>query len=287
MRTWLGTVGSAAIASIGGLAIWSLMSSNLPWSTVFSRMWVMAAIGLGVASLAAIIRGARTVELPAGSERWMDRNVRKRGRPDIAWALAPGLAVLMMVEAVAILQMFTEFRRETVALRSSLAFVLGGWVIGSLVVQLAGKRISVATLLQASVGASAITLVISLALREFSTTSWIPDSVSGHETVSLAMYLFGFLVGLAACWRRTGMPAVTGNTEIGTASALVIGLIAAAVPTIFVWATDALTREATLVIGLGFALAVLIGAGFVRTPGSGQSSRASSISGQFAASANQ
>ena len=153
--------------------------------------------------------------------------------------------------------------------------------------QQAGKRISIATRLQCSVAVSSVALVISLSLSELAATSWIPDSISGVNTVNLAIYLFGFLIGSAACWRRNSMPIVTRSMGISARAALLVGLIAAAMPTTFIWLTESLGRDQVIVIGLAVCLLIIIGAGFVRTADPRAANRQNPIPSQFAASIRQ
>lgn len=284
MRTWLGTLGTAAMTAVSALAIWSLMTASLSWATVFTRLFTLAAIGLGVASLAAIIRGATTTELPAGSERRIERQSTRSMRPNIAWGLAPGLALLIVVETIGILEIFTEFRRDSGAIRASIAFLMLGWVAGMLILQIAGKRISLATMLQTSVGASAIAFIIVLSLRELSETSWVPDTISGTSSVYVAIYAFAFVLGIAACFRRIAMPIVTSSIALSPATALITGLFAAAIPSIAIWLTDSMSRDGVLIIGLAIALGILIGAGFIRSSRLPNDRPPAALAGQLAMS---
>ena len=69
-RSLPATLGSAAVTAIAALAMWSaLSSSDLSWSASFGRIWILASVALGVATLAAIREGIEMPEMAADSHR--------------------------------------------------------------------------------------------------------------------------------------------------------------------------------------------------------------------------
>ena len=76
-RSLPASLGSAAVTAIAALAMWSALSSrDLSWSASFGRIWILASVALGVATLAAIREGIEMPEMAADSHRARPNRMR-------------------------------------------------------------------------------------------------------------------------------------------------------------------------------------------------------------------
>ena len=283
-RSMIGTLGTSAILAGVTLAIWSILSSaDLTWSLAFGRMFTLAAIALGVASIAAIIRGVESTELPPVESTTTPRRRQKRS-PTLP-LLAIALGAIVMVEGLALVALFTDFRRDSTVVRSSLALLAAGWVVGVPISLVLLSRVRATIVVQCALAASAIALIVADSLKDISATSWFPETIAGYDSVRIGIYTVAFLIGLAAALRRPAMARET-NLMAGAQQItfLVMGLVAAIMPTVVAALGKQIELDWMLPTGIGIALIGMILAGKMSYRGPMRSPDASGQSGAFAPS---
>jgi hypothetical protein len=267
-RRPLATVGLCALVGIGALAMWSTLSTaSLSWSGSFGRIWILAAVALGVATLAAIQEGANNPEIPAGSQS-IRREPSSTPSHQVSVSMAisiTGIAAISFVEVVAFLLLFDEFRRQTVYLRGGLAFFAVGWIIAHLIWEPIRLRFGLAVLAQAAIGAGAIGLVVALASPALARADWMPETIRGHSVTALLIYAVGLLIGIGISVRRMAIgDYFDSNVASGRWPHLLISAIACLAPLPVGWAASRFDLDWILIGGISLALIILTIFGAVR-----------------------
>jgi hypothetical protein len=202
------TLGTAAVTSIAALAMWSVMSTRaLSWNDAFGRIWILASVALGVATLAAIREGVEMPEIPADPQPTTRDGERLAGASftSASAVVIAGLTALTFVEIIAFLLMFDEFRRQTVFLRGGLAFFAVGWVVGRLTWGAIREQLSRIVIAQSAVGCAAIGVIVATATPELTRAGWFPDTIRGHASVALLIYAVGVLFGAGVSVQRLAL----------------------------------------------------------------------------------
>jgi len=261
LRPLAGTLGATAIVAVGAWAMWSVLSVvTIPWSGAFGRVWALATIALGVASLAAIIRGSATPELPA--EPSTDRPnlaLPATSRHIIGGLAAISLGAIVMFEALALLTLFTDFRRDSAVIRASLAFFAIGWLVGAPLARLALDRLVAPLILQVSIGISVVVLAGAVSLRDIAGADWFPNHINHRDPVALTIYAVAGLIGVASALRRIAMAQIARSTGVPAgATALGFGLLAAIAPIAVAICLDSVSANLILMAGTAVALVGLI-----------------------------
>jgi hypothetical protein len=255
------SLGSAAVTGIAAIAMWSALSSNaLSWSASFGRIWILASVALGVATLAAIREGIEMPELPAESHRKQSHS-DSPGQATLTGASAfvvAGLAALTFVEIVAFLLIFDEFRRQTIYLRGGLSFFAGGWVVARLIwnpIRLKFGRVVIA---QAAVGCAAIGIIMATATPEMSRASWFPDTIGNRPSAEVLIYVVGVLIGAGVSVQRMALADVFDtNTDSLRWTALAASAAACLTPLLVGWASREFAKNWVLVGGIVLAMAIM------------------------------
>jgi len=279
LRSLMGTTGTSIIVAIGAWAAWSVLSvGTIPWYQAFARLWTLAAIALGVASLAALLRASSIPELPVRSDRFQG-NSRPSSPSTISVAglISLGLGILIMAEALGLLMLFSDFRRDSLYVRAGLAWFILGWAAGLPLVSAVLNRYSPALILQGSIGISIIAIVGALSLRDVSGTDGFPATLWEADTVKITIYAVSVLLGLAAVGRRTAMQRMTEIEPLRPGwVALLVGLVGAAMPMLYTRWTDGVSLDLQLLIGVIVGVGVLIvtgvsmqGRAYLRSPAAG------------------
>lgn len=255
------TISLAACIAIGAWAMWSTMSHpDLTWSASFGRVWILAAVALGVATLAAIQEGMDTPELPSAQTSTRPDITQAARHPlSIAMTIAiTGIAALSFVEVVAFLLLFTEFRRQTLYLRGGLAFFAVGWAIGIIISRALQQRHGPSILAQAAIGFGAIGLVIALAASELTHAAWMPETIRGHVVVAILMNAVGLSIGLGISMRRSAISTMLeGEFAPERGMRLAGSVLACLAPLPVGWVASTYDSDWVLIGGVVLALAVL------------------------------
>jgi hypothetical protein len=279
-RSLPATLGSAAVTGIAAIAVWSALSSqDLSWSTSFGRIWILASVALGVATLAAIREGIEMPELPIESHRRQSRP-DAHGHATLTGAstfVVAGLAALTFVEVVAFLLIFDEFRRQSIYLRGGMAFFVAGWVIARLIwnpIRLQFGRIVIA---QAAVGCAAIGIIVATATPEMSRASWFPETIGNRPSAEVLIYLVGFLIGAGFSVQRMALADLFDTTtESMRWTALAASAVACLAPLVVGWASREFAENWVLVAGIVLAMAIMATLGLL--PGNSPAHRSSPAS---------
>jgi hypothetical protein len=261
LRPLMGTLGATAIMAVGAWAMWSVLSVvSIPWSGAFGRVWALAAIALGVASLAAIVRGSATPELPAEPSAARPNLSQHSGFRHIIGGLAAiSLGAIVMFEALALLTLFADFRRDSAVIRASLAFFAIGWLIGAPLARIALDRLVAPLILQVSIGISAVVLAGAVSLRDIVGADWFPNHIDHRDPVALTIYAVAGSVGVASAMRRMAMAQIARSAEVPAgASGLGFGLLAAMAPIGVALCLDSVSANLIMMSGMAVALVGLI-----------------------------
>jgi hypothetical protein len=266
-RSLPSAVGSAAVTGIAALAMWSALSSReLGWNVSFGRIWILASVGLGVATLAAIREGIEMPELSADDHRrtaHSQSNSRTALNPATAFVIA-GLAALTFVEVVAFLHLFDEFRRQTIYLRGGMAFFAAGWVVARLLWNPVRRGFDRIVIAQAAVGCAAIGIIVATATPELSQTSWFTDSIGGRPSAELLIYSVGFLIGAGTSFQRMALADLFEVSADRTRwIALGVSAVACLAPLIVGWASNEFAMNWVLVAGIVLAMVVMAALGAI------------------------
>jgi hypothetical protein len=255
------TLGSAAVTSITALAMWSAMSTRaLSWNDAFGRIWILASVALGVATLAAIREGVEMPEVPADPQGAARDGERRAGASftGASAAVIAGLTALTFVETIAFLFMFDEFRRQTVYLRGGLAFFVVGWVVGRLCWGAIREQLSRVVIAQSAVGCAAIGVIVATATPELSRAGWFPDSIRGHASLALLIYAVGFLIGAGVSVQRMALAELFDvRPDRDRWLALAVSGVACLAPLLVGWAGNQVAKEWVLVGGIVLAMLVM------------------------------
>ena len=264
----IATIGLSGLVGIGAIAMWSALSSeSLSWSESFSRIWILASVALGVATLAAIQEGVDNPEIPAKPQLAQRMALQAPPHPlsgSMAVAIT-GIAAISFVEVAAFLLLFATFRRETVYLRGGVAFVAIGWVLAHLLWPFLHRRFGHAMLGQIAIGIGAMGLVVALATPELGRADWMPETIRGHAVVAILIYAVGLLIGIGISIRRMALAAFfDANVASGRWALLLVSAIASLAPLAVGWAASRFDFEWVLIGGISLAMVVLTALGVVR-----------------------
>ncbi|HYP58948.1 MAG TPA: hypothetical protein VEQ36_00860 [Thermomicrobiales bacterium] len=279
-RSLPASLGSAAVTAIAALAMWSaLSSSDLSWSASFGRIWILASVALGVATLAAIREGIEMPEMAADSHRRATQS-DAHGQVGLSGASAfvvAGLASMTFVEVVAFLLLFDEFRRQTIYLRGGLAFFAAGWVIARLIWNPVRHQFGRVVIAQAAVGCAAIGIIVATATPELTQASWFPDQIGNRSSAKVLIYAVGLLIGAGFSVQRMALADFFDSSSEGTRwMALAVSALACLSPLIVGWASGEFAKNWVLVGGIVLAMAVMATLGLM--PGTSPAYRASTAS---------
>ena len=279
-RSLPASLGSAAVTGITAVAMWSALSSReLSWNASFGRIWILASVALGVATLAAIREGIEMPELPADSHRRQslsDAQAHAALNGASVFVVA-GLAALTFVEVVAFLLLFDEFRRQSIYLRGGMAFFATGWVIARLIWNPIRHKFGRIVIAQAAVGCAAIGIIVATATPEMSRASWFPESIGSRPSAEVLIYVVGFLIGAGFSVQRMALADLfETSTERVRWTALAISAIACLAPLIVGWASSEFAKNWVLVAGIVLAMAIMATLGLM--PGGSPAHRSSPAS---------
>jgi hypothetical protein len=268
-------LGLAAVTAIAALSAWSSLSTRaMSWSSSFGRIFVLAAMALGVACLAAIREGVDNPEAPNIQGRLVDAERKPSWVPGSVILVSIGVAALLLFEVLAFVHLFVEFRRQTVLIRGGIAFFAVGWTVGTVFWSQVRPRLSPALLAQAAITAGASGIVLSLATPNVARADWFPDSFADRSTESVLIYLTGFLIGLGVSGRRLLLaPPYEHPYSAASWSGLAVGGVSGAMPLIAGLAARGVSREWALIGGLVIALFVLGAIGSLPAAANGTSPR--------------
>jgi hypothetical protein len=277
-RSLSASLGSAAVTGIAAVAMWSALSSNdLSWSAAFGRIWILASVALGVATLAAIREGIEMPELPAESHRKEPHSLT-HGHVALTGTSAfvvAGLAALTFVEVVAFLLIFDEFRRQTIYLRGGLALFAVGWVVARLIWNPIRRQFGRIVIAQAAVGCAAIGIIVATATPETSRASWFPDTIANRPSAEVLIYMVGFLIGAGFSVQRMALADLFDtNTEHLRWTALAASAVACLTPLVVGWASSEFAKNWVLVGGIVLAMAIMATLGLL--PGNSPARRSTS-----------
>ena len=276
-RSLTATLGSAAVTGVAALAMWSALSNReLSWSASFGRIWILASVALGVATLAAIREGIELPELPADSHR-RRAHADAQGHAAVTGASAfvvAGLAALAFVEIVAFLLLFDEFRRQSIYLRGGMAIFVAGWVISRLVWNPVRHQFGRVVIAQAAVGCSAIGIIVATATPELSRASWFPDTIGSRSSAEMLIYGVGFLIGMGFSVQRMALADLfETRTENMHWTGLAISALACLSPLVVGWVSSEFAMNWVLVAGIVLAMAIMATLGMM--PGNSPAHRPS------------
>jgi hypothetical protein len=255
------TLGAAAVAGVAALTMWSAMATRaLSWIDAFGRIWILASVALGVATLAAIREGVEMPEVSADHLRAASDEGRSTGHPVSASSAAviAGLTALTFVETIAFLLMFDEFRRQTVYLRGGLAFFAIGWVVGRLYWGAIRQQLNRVVIAQSAVGCAAIGVIVATATPELSKADWFPDTIRGHASVALLIYSVGLLIGAGVSVQRLALADLfDARPDRDRWPALAVSAVACLSPLVVGWIGNQARTAWVLVGGIVLAMVVM------------------------------
>ena len=265
--TFSASVGLALVFGLAALATWSALSSTeLGWDQSFGRVWSLAAVALGVATIAAIREGADNPELP--DPRRIETSTTRQ--PTLSVVNAPlmltvaGLAALAFLEVLALIFLFGEFRRQTIFVRGALGFFAAGWVVGLLAWAALRGRYAPVLLAQLSIGFATAGIVLAVATPDLIRSSWFPETVRGHTSLSVLVYVVGLAVGIGIAGRRMALAAMFESRMMrNQRHALLASAIACGAPLLVGWTTTRYALSWVLIGGIVVALVVLASAGMM------------------------
>lgn len=274
------TFATQTLIAIGAMGLWStLNASELPWSQAFGRVWYLAAIALGIATVAAIDQGARSPEAPRlehGSTRQAPRDDDRRRIVSLAAAIAIGASAITFVEGLAFLAVFEDFRRQSIVVRSSVGFLAAGWITGTLIWGFARSRYTSSFLAQLALGVSMIGLLIALSLGDLAGGEWFPESILGTDSVHAFVYAMATLIGAGFAGRRALLNPIYTRIRLQPVPSLGLSLAGGIAPVVAAYLLRNLDTKIALGAGLGLCLLVVIALGTLDRSGVGRSPKPAS-----------
>lgn len=263
MRTFLSEIGLAAVLGTAALATFKVLAlDSLGWSQSFGRVFTLAAIALGVSTLAAVkssaaqrdIAESRSGPLPLLEAH---RPEQTTNRLNLAAFMGVGFLAVSFLEVMLFFLLFQDFRRQSTDVRTAMAFVVTGWAAGALIWGIVLRRYTSSLVLQLSLGCAAVAMIAALALRDMSRADWFPDDVLGRSPIVLSIYAIGVLVGLSASGRREAAVTTDPTRWTTTAPLAVTALVGGLMPGLVAVLSRETTLERALAAGIVFTLLVL------------------------------
>lgn len=263
-RTLLSQLGVAAILGITALALFRVLSADdLGWSQTFGRVFTVAAIALGVSTLAAIKSSAaqrdiaESAPVTPGSLDGEPRRERT-GALRLSALLGIGLIAVSFVEVMLFFVLFQDFRRQSTDVRTAMAFVVAGWAVGIPVWGILLRRYTSATVLQLSLSCATAAMVAALALRDLSEADWFPGDLLGRDSIVVSVYAIGLVAGLSGSGRRLAASQLDAAHRQTTIPVAAIALVGGAMPLLVARLSQETSLERALAMGIVLTLLVLI-----------------------------
>lgn len=261
----LTTIATQLVISLGALSLWSVLSeTELPWSQAFGRIWYLAALALGIATLAAVQQSAHLPEVPRTESRLKDRVDPLPAEHRRLWTgltIAIGASTILFVEGLAFLAIFEDFRRQSILVRGSIGFFAGGWVAGAVLWGALRSRYPANLLAQFSLGLTMTGLLVSISLADLAGGEWFPETIRGQDSVAVLIYAMAALIGGGLSGRRYMLNPLFEQLESSLRIRIGLSLIAAVAPVVFAFAMRDIQIRTTLGIGLGLCLATVVALG--------------------------
>ncbi len=273
------TIATQLVISLGALSLWSVLSEpNLPWSQAFGRIWYLAAVAMGIATLSAVQQSVHLPEVPRTENRPARREASYEGDSRRFWtavAIAIGASAITFVEGLAFLAVFDDFRRQSILVRGSVGFFAAGWVIGAVIWGVLRTRFAASFLAQFSIALSMIGILVALALSDLSNGEWFPETIVGRDSIELLIYAMASLIGAGLAGRRYMLNPLFEQLNSSMWVRIGISLVAAAAPVTFAYVMDGSPSRTALGAGLALCLLVVIALGTLDRSGVGRRPRTS------------
>lgn len=272
-RGVISQIGLSVAFGVAALALFrSLSATGLGWSESFSRIFALAAVALGVSTLAAIKRSAAQRDVaesaPAPPVSLAGDSVERRTPGwNPAALLGIGLIAVSFIEIMIMFLLFQDFRRQSVDIRTTVAFYVAGWAAGALVWGVALRRYTGSTALQASLACASVAMIAAFALRDLSRADWFPAELLGRDPIVLTIHAIGIVIGLAASGRREAALAIRPVHRGASVPAVAIALIGGITPMVIAWLSREIALDKALAAGIALTLLVLIVAGLIGSDG--------------------